>query len=148
MADTPIDTHAWAVFIHAHTALMERVESRLKAADLPPLAWYDVLWALEQAEEGRLRMNDLAQRMALSRSNLTRLADRLEEQGLIARETCPDDRRGAYCALTAAGKTLRKKMWPTYARAIEETFTRHLSQQDQKTMSTALRRAVDALSQL
>ena len=75
--------------------LLERIETALATADLPPLAWYDVLWELEKAEQGRLRMHQIADRIVLSRSNLTRLADRLEKAGLIAREACPDDRRGA-----------------------------------------------------
>src|SRR5689334_8419202 len=88
--------HAWSVLLATQATLVERIESALAAMELPPLAWYDVLWALERAEGGRLRMHELAQRVVLSRSNLTRLADRLEGAGLTLRERCPDDRRGAY----------------------------------------------------
>ena len=63
--------HAWAVFLTAHAMLVEAVEARLAKAVLPPLAWYDVLWALERAGDGRRRMHELADRVVLSRSNLT-----------------------------------------------------------------------------
>ena len=68
-----------------------------------PLAWYDVLLTLAQAPERRLRMAQLADRVLLSRSGLTRLVDRLEREGLVRREPSPDDARGTYTVLTAAG---------------------------------------------
>ena len=77
--------HAWAVLLTAHATLVERIEAALVAAGVPALDWYDVLWELEKAD-GRLRMHDLARRVVLSRSNLSRLADRLEKAGLVARE--------------------------------------------------------------
>ena len=101
------------VFVRA-TALLERIERALAQAGLPPLAWYDVLWELEKAPERKLRMHDLAERVVLSRSNLTRLADRVENAGLLAREACPNDRRGNFCVITDAGRAMRKKMWPIY----------------------------------
>src|SRR5262245_18253456 len=104
--------HAWALLLAAHATLVEKIEAALAEAGLPPLAWYDVLWELEKAEVGKLRMHELARRIVLSRSNLTRLADRLESAGLIAREDTPSDRRGYHCAITRAGLAMRKKMWP------------------------------------
>ena len=68
-------SHAWAVLLTAHATLIERIETALAEAGLPPLGWYDVLWELEKAEGGKLRMYELAHRVVLSRSNLTRLAD-------------------------------------------------------------------------
>src|SRR3981189_2373699 len=91
---------AWALLLSANSSRLERIETSLAAADLPPLAWYDVLWELEKAPDGRLRMHEIADHTVLSRSNLTRLADRLENAGLIEREICADDRRGAYCVIT------------------------------------------------
>jgi DNA-binding MarR family transcriptional regulator len=147
MTKTNTDTRAWAALLTAHATLVERVEARLAAAELPPLAWYDVLWELEQAESGRLRMHELAARVVLSRSNLTRLADRLENAGLIAREACPDDRRGAFCVLTRSGRDTRRKMWPVYARAIDELFNRHTSAVERDSMVAGLRRAMEANEQ-
>jgi DNA-binding MarR family transcriptional regulator len=136
--------HAWALLLAAHATLVERIEATLAAAGLPPLEWYDVLWELEKAEEGRLRMHDLARRVVLSRSNLTRLADRLERERLIAREACAEDGRGAYCVLTPAGRALRRRMWPVYREAIDARFARHVSDREAGAMSDALERVLRA----
>ena len=90
-------SRAWRLFLVAHAVLLERIESQLRRAGLPPLAWYDVLWELEKATDRKLRMHELATRIVLSRSNLTRLADRLESAKLICREECANDRRGLLC---------------------------------------------------
>lgn len=135
--------HAWAVLLTAHATLVERIEAALAAARLPSLAWYDVLWELEKAE-GRLRMHDLARRVVLSRSNLTRLADRLEDAGLIAREDCAEDGRGCDLVLTRAGRAMRKKMWPVYESGIERVFSRHVSADEARAIGEALARAVKA----
>lgn len=113
---------AWARFFVTSALLLDRIESALKAAELPPLAWYDLLWILENAEDGRMRMHDLAARVVLSRYNVTRLADRMESEGLIKRERCEEDRRGAYCVLTPAGRGLRRRMWPVYKAEIDACF--------------------------
>jgi DNA-binding MarR family transcriptional regulator len=136
-------SHAWAVLLTAHATLVERIEAGLAAADLPSLGWYDVLWELEKAD-GRLRMHALAQRVVLSRSNLTRLADRLERDGLIAREDSAADGRGYDLVLTKAGRALRKKMWPVYEAQIENLFSQHLSQAEARTIGEALGRVAKA----
>lgn len=135
----------WPVFLTAHAVLIEQVEARLTAAGLPPLAWYDVLWALERAEGGRMRLAGLAEKIVLSRSNMTRLVDRLEEAGLVRRERSTEDRRGAFAALTPAGAELRARMWPVYRQAIDELFERHLEAGEAEKMQAALRRMLDAV---
>lgn len=137
--------HAWALLLSTQATLVERVEAALAAADLPPLAWYDVLWALEKAADGRLRMHDLARRVVLSRSNLTRLADRLEDAGLIARESAAEDRRGAYGVITPAGLEMRKRMWPAYRQAIDANFSRHLDDREAQALGRALERVLRAV---
>ena len=125
---------AWGLFLAAHTALVERIELALANAELPALAWYDVLWELEQAPERKLRMHELAQRVVLSRSNLTRLADRLESAGLLAREACPNDRRGNFCVITEAGRAMRKKMWPVYRDQIKALFSDQIDDKQAKVL--------------
>lgn len=130
----------WPLFLTAHAVLVERVETRLAEAGLPPLAWYDVLWAIERAEGGRVRLSDLAERVVLSRSNMTRLIDRLEQAGLVARERSEEDGRGSYAILTPAGKEQRAKMWPVYKAAISTLFETHLQAAEARVMKLALRR--------
>lgn len=129
---------AWARLLRAHKVLLEKVQKNLADADLPPLEWYDLLLELDLAEDKRLRLFDLGERIVLSRSNLTRLCDRLEKEGLIRREHCAEDRRGLYAGLTEKGASMRKKMWPVYQRAVEEHFAAHLSLKEAEVLATLL----------
>ncbi len=141
---TADSTATWALFLTTHAVLLEKIEARLKEAELPPLEWYDVLWALERAPQHRLRMHELAHSVVLSRSNLTRLVDRLEAAGLAKRQSATDDKRGAYGVLTPAGLAMRKRMWPVYRGCIVNLFNQHLSEDEQAIMNGALRRILDA----
>jgi DNA-binding MarR family transcriptional regulator len=142
--DTDPKIHAWARLLTAHATLIEKIEAALAEAKLPPLGWYDVLWELENAEGGKLRMHELARRIVLSRSNLTRLADRLENARLIEREDTPHDRRGYHCVITRAGLATRRKMWPVYKAEIERLFSKHITVEEARTIGDALARAVNS----
>lgn len=135
---------AWARLLRAHKVLLEKVQADLSAADLPPLEWYDLLLELDMAEGNRLRLYDLGQRMVLSRSNLTRLCDRLEKEGLISREQCAEDRRGLFAALTQKGAELRRAMWPVYKRSVEQHFSAHISEQEATELAAVLLRVRNA----
>lgn len=135
---------AWPALLTARGLVVDAVERRLAEAGLPELSWYDVLWALEQASRGRLRMHELASRTVITRSNLTRLVDRLEAAGLVARERAGEDRRGAFAVLTAAGRQMRARMWKVYGRAIEELFDRHVSAEEGAAVRACLLRVIAA----
>jgi DNA-binding MarR family transcriptional regulator len=135
---------AWPLFVTSHAAVVARIESELAAAGLPELAWYDVLWAIERAPLQRVRLHELADELVFSRSNLTRLVDRIEDAGLVKRARAEDDRRGYYAVITPAGLMLRKKMWPIYSKAIETYFDGHLTRAENTTIRTVLRRVLDA----
>jgi DNA-binding MarR family transcriptional regulator len=129
---------AWARLIRVEQALLQKVEQDLKAADLPPLDWYDVLLELDRAEDGRLRHRDLHPRLLLAKYNLSRLIDRLEDAGLVRREPSADDARGADIAITAKGRELRRRMWPIYAAAIDRHFASRLSERQIEQLSRIL----------
>jgi DNA-binding MarR family transcriptional regulator len=136
---------AWRLFITAHARLIERIDRELAAAGCIPLAWYDVLVELVEAPEHRLRMSELAARVVLSRSTLTRLVDRLEAEGLLMRQRSTSDRRGAYAVLTDAGRAAMRTAWPIYARGIATYFAPHLSSGDAHTLTQSLTRVLNAL---
>jgi len=123
---------AWRKFLIAHVVLLEQIERDLAQAELPPLSWYDVLFALSEAPEHKLRLHELAQAILLSRSNLTRLVDRLEVAGLIQREQCPSDRRGAFAIITDKGFQMLDRMWAIYSQGIEKYFACHLDANEVK----------------
>jgi DNA-binding MarR family transcriptional regulator len=136
---------AWARFVTAQAMLLERIEAAFAEADLPPLAWYDVLWILENEEHGRLRMADLARKAVVSRSNVTRLSDRMEKAGLVARSDCAEDGRGTVCELTAKGRALRAKMWPVYKKQIDTLFGKHLDARGAEAFATTFATMIDSM---
>ena len=108
--------------MRAQRVLLAAIESDLKAAGLPPLAWYDVLLELKRAERGRLRPYEIEDRALLEQHNLSRLLDRMEKRGVVRREVHPDDARGRWVCLTPSGRALQSEMWKVYGAAIQ----RHL----------------------
>jgi DNA-binding MarR family transcriptional regulator len=126
----PLCSSTWRLFLTTHVKLLNRIEAKLVEADLPSLEWYDVLFTLKEAEGGRMRLSEVADKVLLSRSNLTRLVDRLESAGLLKRERCPTDRRGAFAVLTETGLAMQQRMWIVYAQAINEYFCTHLSPEE------------------
>ncbi|HIK11316.1 MAG TPA: MarR family transcriptional regulator [Oscillatoriaceae cyanobacterium M33_DOE_052] len=137
----------WKLFLTVHARLVEQVEQDFKQAGLPPFEWYDMLIALKQAPDQKLRLSDLAEVLLVNRTNVTRLADRLEKTGLIRREVCQFDRRGAYAVLTQAGLEMQQKMWTVYAESIAQYFSRHLTQKDEITFTRAFSAMLAALDE-
>jgi len=121
----PIDEEqlaAWRAFLRAHSTMLRRISRDLEDAGLPPLTWYDVLAALRDAPERSLKQVELAERVLLSNSGLSRLVDRIESKGLVERRSCPTDRRSFHVALTDEGADMLELMWPVYARGVAEDF--------------------------
>jgi DNA-binding MarR family transcriptional regulator len=93
----------WRSFLRAHAHLTRVLEAELLTAQRLSLASYDVLVQLAEAPEHRLRMTELADAVLLSRSGVTRLVDRLEKNGLVARARVDSDGRGVVAVLTQLG---------------------------------------------
>ncbi len=138
------NSSVWPLFLTVHAVLVEKMEARLSEAALPPLSWYDVLWALERAKAHRLRMSELAKMTVLSRSNLTRLVDRLQLRGLVERARSAKDGRGAFAVVTAKGRAMRRKMWLVYSPAIKELFDDHIDSREAAKLGSTLRRMLTA----
>jgi DNA-binding MarR family transcriptional regulator len=121
---------AWANLVRSGTAVMQRVENDMKKQGFPPIAWYDVLWELEKAPDGRLQQSEAQSRVLLAQYNFVRLLDRLQEAGLLRRVPCKVDGRSNVLHLTDEGRTLRRAMWTAYDAAIAEHVGAHLSRQE------------------
>ncbi len=117
---TSAESRAWRGFLRAHATVVRALESDLQAEHELPLASYDVLVQLSESPDRRLRMTELADRVLLSRSGLTRLADRLEREGLLTREPCPSDARGTLAVLSDAGLERLRQAWPTHLRGVQQ----------------------------
>jgi DNA-binding MarR family transcriptional regulator len=132
---------AWRGVLNTHAAVVGAVEQALADAGLPPLAWYDVLWAIRSAPGRRIRMAELASSLTVSRGGLTKLADRLEEAGLMCREAAADDRRGLYAVVTPAGQKMLRRMWPVYAKVLRDAFVAPIREDEAAVISDALSRS-------
>jgi DNA-binding MarR family transcriptional regulator len=113
---------AWRAVVTSHAAVIDRIQKALAAADLPPLSWFEVLWAVKRSPKGPPRMSELAEWLTLSRGGITKLVDRLGEAGYLERVACAEDRRSFQAELTPAGEKILEEMRAVYAAEVE----RHL----------------------
>jgi DNA-binding MarR family transcriptional regulator len=132
---TEAELAVWRGFLRVHTALARQLDAELDAAHGIPLSSYEVLINLQAAPDRKLRMADLADRALLSRSGMTRLVDRLERQGLLARDTCASDARGCFAVLTDEGEALLAKARPTHLDGVRAKFLAHLDADDFERLS-------------
>jgi DNA-binding MarR family transcriptional regulator len=137
---------AWRAFLKVHATVINQIDHDLAAAEQLPLSSYDVLIELYDAPERRLRMYELAERVVLSRSGLTRLVDRLESEGLLRRDRSGADRRGAYAVITEQGIDALRQTWPVYAQGILHYFAQWLTPEEAQVMTSALERILAAAS--
>lgn len=136
----PLFLQAWVAFLGAHAHLVPQVDGELKSACGISLTWFDVLQQLSLTPEQRLRMQELAEALLLSKSGLTRLIDRIEAEGLVARTAVPGDRRSLYVALTPAGESLVERARPVVRASVEAHFGKKLSEEELTVLRNALTR--------
>ncbi|MBM3649558.1 MAG: MarR family transcriptional regulator [Alphaproteobacteria bacterium] len=134
---------AWARLIKASRLALAAVEADLKKAGLPPLGWYDALLELRRAA-GPLRPVELEGRLLLAQHNVSRLVDRLEAQGYVARQPCEEDGRGQLVELTDSGRDLLRRMWPTYRAAIHRHVGAKLGDEQAATLARLLQRLLQS----
>jgi DNA-binding MarR family transcriptional regulator len=132
--------HVWHVvnLLQTATRLREELETSLSERVGFSLAEHDVMMSLLHAG-GRLPMGELAELVMFSQSGITRLVDRLERRGFLARELSPDDRRVWRAVLTKAGEAkLRNDAMPLVERIVTERFSRHVSNREADTLRRIL----------
>ena len=144
MQDLPTDpiVATWVAIVRASNGIIAGVTADAKAAGLPPLEWYDVLWDLERHAEG-VRPFELEERLLFAQYNLSRLIERLVEAGLVRREVCPTDKRGQMLFITDAGKKARKATWPHYARAVNQHLGDKLNEAETEKLAALLGKLIE-----
>ena len=145
---TATELGAWRGLLKVHAALVRELDAELLAAHDLPLSSYDVLIQLQSAPGKRLRMAELADSVLLSRSGITRLADRLEREGLIVRDTCTSDGRGCFAVLTGAGEELLARARPTHLAGVRERFLRHFSEEELQSLAGFWERVIPGSADL
>jgi DNA-binding MarR family transcriptional regulator len=125
-ANTP-HGEAWGALTRTHAAVSQRLQEALAQGDYPPLPWYEVLAAVAEAPDQRMRMGDLAEALVITRGGLTKLVDRLVKAGLLERTFCETDRRVSYATLLPAGVNMLVEMRPVIVGELELAFSASLS---------------------
>jgi DNA-binding MarR family transcriptional regulator len=132
------EMRAWQAFLHAHHQVTRRLDAELRSEHELPLNAYDVLLRLARAPEQRLRMTDLAERVMMSPSGLTRVVDRLAAQGLVRRERFVGDARVTHATLTEDGRRLLRRAARTHLRGIRQHFTGQMTRDQLQQVASAL----------
>ena len=127
---SPEELAAWRGFLRVQSSLFHQLDTELSVAHDLPLRSYEVLLLLEDAPRRRLRMADLSRSVLLSASGMTRLVDRLEREGLVGRERCPEDGRGYFAVLTDAGDRRLQEARATHLAGVRRLFLERLDGDD------------------
>ena len=130
---------AWRSFIHGTRHLFAALDQDPKPHGLSGDD-YGVLVALSDSPDNQLRMADLAEQSAQSRSRLSHHVARLEDRGLVERISCPEDRRGQYAVLTARGRELLEQAAPHHVASVRTHFLDHLGPHDLETLGAVFGR--------
>ena len=125
---TDTELRAWQALLHAHSDITRRLDAELRERHGLTLGDYDILLRLAAAPAGRLRMTDLAERVMIPPSTLTRRLDRLVATGLVARARLPTDTRVLQASLTDVGRHALRRAAPTHLRGIREHYTGRLTE--------------------
>jgi DNA-binding MarR family transcriptional regulator len=129
---------AWRSLARTHAAVSSRLQDALAQAELPPLAWFEMLAAIAGADGQAMKMGELADALVITRGGLTKLVDRLVKAGLVERTFCDTDRRVSYATLLPAGAELLDEMVPVVSGELELAFAARLSERQADDLRTTL----------
>src|SRR3954454_17372702 len=139
-AQTSPATDALTSLLGAHATLTRELSASLVAQHGLTMNDYGCLLLLSRAGEDGMRRIDLANELQLSPSGITRLLDRLEDQGLVGKGECKSDARVSYAILTDAGHSKLKEAAPGHIEDIERRMSSVLSEEEMKTLAGLLGR--------
>ncbi len=139
---SPTELLAWRGFLHTHDTLWKLLDAALTQDGLN-MAAYELLLTLQEAGAAGLRMTELARRVRFSGGGLTRLADKLQGQGLIERRRCEDDGRGFEAVLTAAGQRQLRRAHVRHLREVRRLFLSRLTPEETATLAALWTRLLE-----
>jgi DNA-binding MarR family transcriptional regulator len=113
---------AWLGLLRTHATVTKAIDADLIAQVGLSLSAYEVLTRVAHAEDGHLRISDLAQAALLSQSRVSRLVDQLERDGLVVRKACPADSRVVRVKITRAGREVARRGHELHLRGVRERF--------------------------
>ena len=131
---------AWVRLLRGHSAAMKAINARLVEGHGLTINDYEVLLHLARAEGARMRRVDLAERILLTPSGVTRLLDGLERAGLVERASCESDRRVTYAVLTEAGQEKLEGAGESHVADVRAFFEEHFSKDELDQLASLLGR--------
>ena len=137
-----MDDSKWLAFyglLQVNARLVDRIGGRMERETGLPPSWFEVL---AQLHEGPKRMSELADSLTLSRGGATRLVARMEDAGLVVREIPSHDRRATFARMTDAGSAALERAKPVHFGAVEEHFSRHITEAQAAAIRTAFARVL------
>lgn len=121
------EQRAWRAFLRAHALLLAHLNRQLQADSGLSLSDYEVLVNLSEAPERRLRVFELGAALQWEKSRVSHHLTRMEQRGLVAREECASDARGAYVVLTEKGREAIRGAAPRHVEEVRRWFLEPLS---------------------
>ncbi|MFE9423858.1 MarR family winged helix-turn-helix transcriptional regulator [Kitasatospora sp. NPDC006697] len=131
---------AWRALLMAHSAAVRAIEADVQRGGTVPLTWYDVLLELRAAGADGLRMQELSDRVVLSRTRVSRLVDEMARVGLVRKQQDGTDKRVNWASITEEGAQALRETAPVYLRSIHRHFSAYLTEEETHVLAEALLR--------
>lgn len=141
---TDDEQNAWRAYIRLAKMLMRQLDRDLHPFGLSTND-YEILVELSEAPGNRLRMTELADLTAQSRSRLSHQITRMEAKGLVRRAACDGDKRGTFTVITPRGMATIERVAPSHVDSVREHFIDRLSPADLSVLTTAFEPVMDRL---
>jgi DNA-binding MarR family transcriptional regulator len=143
---TSSEQRAWRAYLGLHRELTARLNRQLQSDSQLSLADYGVLVQLSEAPECRLRPYELAGHLQWEQSRLSHHVSRMQRRGLVSREGCTADGRGAFIVLMPCGRGLIEAAAPAHAAAVRELFFDALTEEQVRAVEQISTRALDRIA--
>ena len=135
-----IELEAWINFLRAHSAVTRQFNAELQATHGLTINDYDVLAQLSRAPEQALKRVELAERVLLTPSGITRLLKGLEAAGWVSNRPCAEDARVTYAVLTPEGKEKLDEARTTHVASVRALFSERFDKDELETLASLLER--------
>lgn len=135
----------WRTYLDATTLLEDHLDRQLQRDAGMPHIYYGLLVKLAESAHRRLRMTELAMYAKITRSRLSHAIARLEKNGWVRREDCPDDKRGQFAVLTDAGLQVLQQTAPGHVEAVRQAMFDRLTPEQQKALGEIMRIVAEGL---
>jgi DNA-binding MarR family transcriptional regulator len=141
---TEEEQRAWRAYIRLAQLLMRQLDKDLHPFGLS-MHDYEILVVLSEAPLRRMRMTELADRTAQSRSRLSHQVNRMEARGLVSREGCERDKRGTFAVLTAHGAATIREVAPSHVASVRKHFMDQLDPAELAALTNAYEPVLERL---